>query len=83
MLIKDASRLIQRYHGRNDPGKALNADQRRQWAADMVEVMGGLSYYLGTKLEALDRMESSDLTRNWAATFRAGARIPKPLPGEQ
>lgn len=79
MLLRDAGRLIQRYHGR----ERLTVEQKRQWVTDIVEVLEELTGQFTAVVERPDRVEAGDLTRTWLAEFGAGRRIPKPYPGEE
>lgn len=78
MLLHDAGRLIQRYHGR----ERLTLDQKREWVRDVVEVLEALAGQYTAIIERPGRAESGDLTRTWVTEFRAGRRVPKPYPGE-
>lgn len=41
-ILDDARVLIERYRQRNDPELRLTPEQRREWAAQMVVVLGKL-----------------------------------------
>lgn len=76
--LDDARLLIRRYQQRNNPKQALNPDQRREWAEQIVVVLGKLGKLASAYVDHSedDRVRS----RTWLDMFAAGCRPVKPIP---
>ncbi|THD02658.1 hypothetical protein B1810_14035 [Panacagrimonas perspica] len=78
-LMADAYVLIERYTLRNDPTRALTAEQRKAWAAEAATVLGALRTALSRRLEPNDDRAERERRKAWVHQFVTGFRPVKPL----
>lgn len=73
LLLRDAALLASQYESRNNPDLALNADQRKLWAAETVVVMKALAQALEGALPSWD-WNLAGVYGEWNLAMREGRR---------
>ena len=68
----DAELLLRQYEQRNHAEQALDAEQRKAWAAEMVQVMQALSAELRARLP--EDYSVSRVAEQWNSQMRDGTR---------
>lgn len=75
LLIEDAALLIRQYELRNHPYDALDASQRRAWAAEAVAVLNAMRAVLEPVARAREPVRSVDVSVRWGQELTAGRRL--------
>lgn len=79
MLLDDAQVLLDRYKLRNEPGRRLTPDQRRAWAAEVVDVMEQLRRAVAMHIGPPDWRADRERREAWLHQFATGFRPVKPI----
>jgi hypothetical protein len=77
-LMTDLELLISRYNHRSSIDCPLSADERKEWAEQMVSVSRRLSHRAALILPREERDGQRLRLRMWRDAFLRGVRIPKP-----
>lgn len=76
LLLQDADLLVRQFRNFGKPGPGgLSLEQRRAWAAEMVEVMERLIEAVGPAARDQAGKSSVDIVVEWNRQMAAGERI--------
>lgn len=75
LLIEDAGLLTRQYALRNHPYDALDAAQRKAWAAEAAAVLQALAAVLEPIAREREPVRSVDVSVRWADELAAGKRL--------